>query len=1103
MAPSRSWIALAESVGRYLAEQTDDAVTFLLGAGASGSSGTPSTPEVLDALTEQHPDEFPDSKVSEGMDAISDSQVSVSIRPLFEDIRPHVGYLSLAALAASTRVLIVNLNWDSAVELACERVGILYASVVLDERNALQAGLNEIGERLSDPTYRVVNLHLHGLLDASDIRLAPKKTNAFERETIELLWSSFFVHPTVVVGATLTGERDVTGLLTASSQGATPKKSPFWLFSRQLERTELPEDRVAAELLSRNESELNFRGHPFIDFDRIMVEILASRIGRPLKDVFFGTSLPQVGGEKLVFPAPKLLRDHLERSEEGRVLALVGERRCGKSTMAKLLAHWIGLRAQDPIQVISAYGTASCAQKAKELAGGSLTAGARDVVIFDDPFGASHEKGDQAFVADFFAILGKPESPQVIVTASLSAWHAAVAAYSELDGRAETVIASPTEWYEGMDLAALIDGKNSKWPAMATRRALEGFASTPERVTAAATATCPVSEQKVIEGKLSLLRQIDEDTQCFLAMVRFHELCRTVIPRMELVQVAREPSHSIPAALKPMLAKSELSEEGEAPYLFAHYTDRAAFDLLYREKQEDLYPKVLEAVYDPNAVADVCQIWQAIADLRDGLPERIGEMACDDGADKCKLLEWGPLMLREAANSMASRPRLEEVLELLLQIDSDRDFWALRELVYEVVRLWPELSESPIAREFLKTCLEDRERMGCYCVLEAMLYFQGAIHEQIWERDYVLRRLWDRVTAEIGDLAENVEQHGDELALIFDAIAWSRPPLSQRGLLSWIDPIVNALVEQEQLKGAIALSCLYHPEGLTIFEDLERPSPLADIGNLTEQQMRKAAAVVRWHYVHQSRGRALLSRRRLEPACPHLLCREARDGRVPKRQAEAIERFVTRMAHFPDYRGWAIHLGFNLRCTAGEFDDRFLERLVAELQDCDDGMVTAALAYRIPDGAHAATQHYFRNPANREQLLDVMLDGCRVDSLSASANVVVHPPRFMSGRSPQSVHMQLDTDWSGALRNVANLAEHSFSDDVYRILCEAEKTGFIDRASKWQVMRHVHRGDLRPLDEARARPPRDPALTTWLRGRDELTQIVVAVALDVHSKVLV
>jgi hypothetical protein len=123
--------------------------------------------------------------------------------------------------------------------------------------------------------------------DQGPIRLAPKRTAAFESKTIEVLWNSFFTHPTVVVGASLTGERDVTGMLTAASQRvepkAKPKSNPFWIFSRQPEQTDSPDDPVAAELLSRSECELNFRGDPFVDFDRIMVEILAERTRRPVQ----------------------------------------------------------------------------------------------------------------------------------------------------------------------------------------------------------------------------------------------------------------------------------------------------------------------------------------------------------------------------------------------------------------------------------------------------------------------------------------------------------------------------------------------------------------------------------------------------------------------------------------------------------------------------------------------------------------------------------------------------------------------------------------------------------------------------------------------------
>jgi hypothetical protein len=1096
--PARSWIALAESVGGYLADQPDNTVTFLLGAGASRSSGAPLTAEVIEALTERHPDEFPDSRVSAGMDSISDSQVESSIRPLFREIQPHVGYLSLAALAKCTRVLIVNLNWDDAVELACDRLGVKCASVVLDEKKHLDKGLEEIKARLADPAYDVVNLHLHGLLDAGDIRLAPKKTLAFQSKTTELLWTAFFTHPTVVVGATLTGERDVTGLLTASSQGSQPKRTPFWLFSRQPDRTELPEDRVAAELLSRNESDLNFRGDPFIDFDRIMVEILAKRRGKLLREVFAGTSLPELSGDKLVFPSPGLLRAHLDREKGGRFLALVGERKVGKSTTAKLIAHWTALRTDSEISTISEFGPLRCSPLAKAIREGTRVVTASDVVILDDPFFDEGESNED-FIVDIRAILARPDAPRLVITASLPAWQKALVADPTLEDIADAIVGKPTDWYQGADLAALADEQTSNGPAMVTRRILEGIASTPVRVRSLSAGDFPSNEEHVILEKLELLRSLEEDMQRFLALVRFCELSRTIVPQTELANQL-DKSVSIPSCLRALLRETDTDEPHQ---VFAHYTDRIAFDRLYLEKQKDLRSKVVEVAYGRHVVSEVCEIWLIIAKLREGQLAQVTSLAQGDDRARRKLLEWGPLLLEEAANSPSSLPLLENVLEQLIAVDEERDFWSLRELVYEVVRLLPELHQSELVRNFVKSTLVDGERMGCYCALEAMLYFQGAIHSRVWRRDYVLRRLWDRITARIGDLVEEVEQAGPELALIFDAVAWSRPPLGQSELLTWVDPILHALLENESLKGAVALTCLYHPAGGKLLADLGRDSPLADIGNLTEEQIAKAVELVRWHYVHQSRGRALLTRRRLEPASPELLRRSERARRVPKSEAEAIKKFVTRMAHYQDHRGWAIHLGLNLRCTAGEFDDHFIGQFVRRVGQADDGVVTAAVTYRIPGGTLDQLQEYFRHEPNRQHLLNVMLDGCEIQSLSPSTSVRVKAPRFMAGRIPQQVHLQLGTEWRNGLHKIGDLHNSELPQEIHAILSEAEEAGFVDEEAKWLLLSHVQHGDFRPLEVGRGRAQRDPALRIWLEKRSELTQVVVSVARDIGNKPLI
>jgi hypothetical protein len=1099
----RTWISMAKEVGGYLDKGSVETVTFLLGAGASISSGAPSTPEVIDALTEQFPDEFPDSKISEGMDVISDPQVETAIRPLFFDgieprIEPHVGYLSLAALAKRTRVLIVNLNWDPAVDIAAlDRIGgVSCKSIGLDEKTDLSAGLTKIEECLADPELRIVNLHLHGRIDQGDIRLAPKRTAAFERETVKMLWNSFFIHPTVVVGASLIGERDVTGMLTEASQGiAKPKKTPFWIFSRQPEQTDLPDAPKTAELLSRNECELNFRGAPFVDFDRIMVEILAQRTKRPLKHVFAKTNLPEREGNQLVYPAPDLLRDYLLRN--GRILALVGERKIGKSTTGRLLAHWEWIHSDDGIEINSHAGGASCGRAVAALKSGEATLAAEDVLILDEPF--SHdEEACAELIGGLVALLGSDAAPRVIVTASPHSWHRVVAVHPQIEEYADLVAAKPTDWYEGHDLAALADESSGDQPAMATRRVLEGVASTPSRVRATNAGEYPHHDEEVIEDKLELLRELNKEVKAFLALVRFYELSRTVVPQVELAKGIKPEMPPVPRWAKPMLRASELIDEEHL--LFAHYTDRVAFDRLYLEEQKSLRSTVVDLAYGRGLVNEVCEMWLLISRVREGELEVIAELVGRGEGGERNLLEWGPLLLEEAAHSKLARPQLEKVLELLLIVDEKRDFWALREFVYEVVRLWPELHSSPVAKRFVKRVLADYERMGRYCVFEAILYFQGAIHSGVWRRDYSLRNLWTRLSAAIWDLTEDVVGHGGELALIFDALAWSRPPLPERELLDWVAPILNALEQDETLKGSTGLTCLYHPDGQKMFESLGLDSPLADIGNLTERQMARAAEMVRWHYVHQSRGRALITRRRLEPANPHLLRREQRNRLVPKARAEEIEKFVKRMAHFSRHRGWAIHLAFNLWCTAGKFEADFLARPIAQAVEGDLGMVTAALTYGVPGGARDQMQQYFRIRPNRELLLTVMLEGCSVETLVPSAGAQVSPPRFMAERTPQRVHRELETEWGGRLQRVGNLHEPDFSREVYEILVEAAREGHVDSEAMWRLLHHVQRGDLRPMDVEVARAPRDQKLSDWLQGRGELAKIVVSVCLNLTAE---
>jgi hypothetical protein len=206
------------------------------------------------------------------------------------------------------------------------------------------------------------------------------------------------------------------------------------------------------------------------------------------------------------------------------------------------------------------------------------------------------------------------------------------------------------------------------------------------------------------------------------------------------------------------------------------------------------------------------------------------------------------------------------------------------------------------------------------------------------------------------------------------------------------------------------------------------------------------------------------------------------------------------MASFPAHRGWAVHLGFNLRCTAGEFDDEFLGAMVEAACEPDDGIVTAALTYQIPNGALDQMTKYFEEEENMELLLAYMLDGYKANELFRSARVAVAPPRFMAGRNPYEIHRQLNTRWGGMLATVDKDPNHpAFRREVHDILIEASDRGHISRDAMWDLMRYVSHGVLTPLATEVSREPDDPELNIWLKDRSDLTRIVTSVALQIRT----
>jgi hypothetical protein len=1098
-----SWTSRARSAAKYVARKNIDTVTVFLGAGASISSGAPSTGRVKQALFEADEEKFAGDigEVSEKLHTISKEIVKHTIKPLFDDVHPHLGYLSLAALSRYVRVLIVNLNWDSAVEDACEQVGLdrgKYASLVLDD------GVEKIEEDLKNTDYRLVNLHLHGRLkpEQSQIKFGRRETLSFGEREERLVWSEFLSHPTIVVGASLQGEYDVSRLLGEASAKAGDSKAPFWLFSRQAERTEEPEDRDVRKLLERHESESNFAGDPYVDFDRLMTELLEASSGPRgnLGRVFEGSDLAQPRQDSLVLPAPGLLKGHLDGPSSGSLLALLGERRVGKSTNARLVAHWATLRSERIGEVEFPSGRLDCARDATKLAEAGECS-AEDFVIFEDPFGKDGEyEKNEAFVAALEQLLGMDGAPRVMITCCPSNWRQAKAEHDSLAEWAKEILEAPTCWYRGIDLAANADDPDSAYPAMVTRRVLEGVASTPARVAAAKDLRSASEDEEVIAEKLALLREIPDAEKQFLAVVRFYELSSSVAPQGELIKKCFQAADVENPAGDANHMLEHFKLDGDSFWRFAHCTDRAAFDLLYEDEGDSLLDDVLKYVYGEQIKDSVCAAWRAISRARAGDLDPVRELSVEAKR------EWGPLLLEEvASSSKAGDDALRELLDILSEV-KEHDFWSLRELVYEVVRLWPELHSSSKAVKFLDKVLHDDKRMGRYCVIESLLYFQDTTHSETWQRDERLMELWEKATAARWAIVKDVGRYGAELALIVDALAWYRPPLPAEELTRWVKPLILAAEGASKLKGAFALTTLYHPAAEELFREAGRRSPLDYVESLDVRQVAEAAAMIRWHYVHQSRARALLPRRRLEPTNPDYLRRTEQTRDLPADRERHARALITKMASFQPHIGWSVHLGMNLYWTAGRFDCDFLGPCIDLAEDDDLGLITAAATYAIPSGALEATKRYFARDENCRALRRRLREGSDISHPKRKLEVKVSPPRFNAGRNPHGMHRELGTRWRGALEAHKEnpSTDPDFASRVHAILRLAYEEGIIGLAAAVECERRVRAGDYEAFELLPQSPGNtDKKLQNWLSKNKEalneskeFKELVVLTALE-------
>ena len=217
------WLDHVEEVGTPLLDQPSSPICFLLGAGASLSSGGPRTEDILAICRKRRPKLFgSDEQVYARFSTrLTPRERENIIRPLFEEFTPYAGYRCLAAMALTRPVFVVNLNWDSAVKEAAERVGAdAHCFDLKDVKDGGRAVASVLKAKRG-----IACAHVHGILDSptSKIRFSHSHTLAFKSAELALLTKLLRMF-TIVAGTSLTGPQDAFQLLDALGSPPLPRK---------------------------------------------------------------------------------------------------------------------------------------------------------------------------------------------------------------------------------------------------------------------------------------------------------------------------------------------------------------------------------------------------------------------------------------------------------------------------------------------------------------------------------------------------------------------------------------------------------------------------------------------------------------------------------------------------------------------------------------------------------------------------------------------------------------------------------------------------------------------------------------------------------------
>jgi hypothetical protein len=1077
---TRSWLTLVDSLVATL--EPGEPLTFVLGAGASLSSGAPTTGQVEQKWLSALAGTFSDKEaLRTGITLLGDDQKINPIKPLFDSIKPFIGYHCLASLGRDRPILVLNLNWDDALEQACGSVGVPHLELSVDTQGELTGDADGVRSRLEAGEPGVYSLHVHGQLEnpESSIRFGLYETLKFSDRVKALLDDYFFIHPLVVAGASLRGDYDVIDLLrglTDPSTWSTRRVSPFYIFSRQEERAKSPSDGLMQNVLFSRKSVPNFRGDPAVDFDRLLLDLATRLKGHEFPAGAEGAPemIPKL--EELAIPSRAVLGSQADHADR-HAIVIEGDARIGKTEAALLLAHLFFICDEQAPKIAYHRGPKECVGALEGFLGAKRTEVPNRVLIVEDPFGENDEFDPNP---EFVKLLRRylktrPKgtgrartSTSVIVTSRSSKWRRAAKQLTPIDSA--SVRSVPIAgWYENDELAAYLESSVGH-DALIRREIHKRELATPLAIQEAISDSTGGREVMVAE-KVAFLRSLDEATAWYVVLARLQELWPSGMSELPL----HEPGDADRAFAEVELMLRKKTLDGNRYIVPAHSVDREAIDLFFGAEKAKFFKKLDELHGERGDPGPACELWRAIRALRDGSLDELMQLPERDQ------LDWGPMFMGEAARIHPKEVAKDRVIEVMeaLRYREGLSAWSMRELVFEMIRLWPLLREREEARKFLDDVLEDDDRMGRYLLVEALMYVQAATYPDTWDLS-AYAEVWDKLAAARHRLLRAPEEHALELAMLFDAFTWCPPRLEPNELSRWLDPLIARAEECSKMATAMQFSRFYHPKGAEYLRQRGVEGLDAELvpQHLSPEDAEAAVFMIRWHFIHQSRVRAMLYRRDMEPLHAHLI------SRLPPSNAEPLtpgvakncERMVRALAEYPEHAGWAIHLAISVATTRTGFSPGCVAAVIGQLPDRDPGLITATLTYAIPDPLVPPVVDYFSKPENAAALLDALVEPPVVDGIA------VGPPAYCAARFPTQIYEVLHKPWTKlANDDIPVRDEYALLKLVHGGAAAAmalDADGRPSDAAFDEAVETIVRGDLREFEALPLRHPADASEPT-------------------------